>query len=479
MADIPQGYREVPEEDRKKGKLFFDRGRTAAETGNYEYAIAMFIDGLAQDPDLKEAHQQLRDISLRRKAGGGKALGWLSKEGMSLRRSSKDDKQAMLNAEKLLAYDPGNTDLMVTMIQAAQRAGYYDTVLWLGPILMRANTDTTKPDHTKFIILKDIYKTVDQWHLAIEAAHKALEMRPDDMDLSTELNHLSAQLTMKRGKYDSSTSFRDSVKDMQKQSDLMAGDSDLRTTSAIDRMIELARQELAESPNEPGKITKLVDALLKAETMDRENEAIELLNDAYKKSGQFRYRLRIGEIKLAQLNRMERSMRASLGTSPSPADKSNYAQFVQEKTEEELKEFQMAADAYPTDVRFRFEAAKRLFMLRRFTDAIPVFQHARTDPKYRADATLALGRSFLEADYLDEAHDTIKTLIDEYPVPGDKRSMQMNYWMGRTLEKKGDVPAALKYFSQVAQWDFNYLDVQSRIKSLRASEQAKAAENKG
>jgi hypothetical protein len=45
----------------------------------------------------------------------------------------------------------------------------------------------------------------------------------------------------------------------------------------------------------------------------------------------------------------------------------------------------------------------------------------------------------------------------------------MHYWYGRALEEKGDTAAAVKNYSQVAQWDFNYKDVQTRIKALRAA----------
>src|SRR6476659_4303444 len=74
---LPQGYRDIPLEDRKKAKAFFDRGGTVAGTGNYDYAIEMYIQGLNLDPEGVEGHQALRDISLRRKAGGGKAIGML------------------------------------------------------------------------------------------------------------------------------------------------------------------------------------------------------------------------------------------------------------------------------------------------------------------------------------------------------------------------------------------------------------------
>ena len=101
VAEVPEGYKEVPPEDRAKAKVFFERGKTVAGTGNYEYAIEMYLQGFALDPDAIDAHQELRDISLKRKASGGKAMGFL--EAMKLKRPNSDDKVNMLNAEKLMS----------------------------------------------------------------------------------------------------------------------------------------------------------------------------------------------------------------------------------------------------------------------------------------------------------------------------------------------------------------------------------------
>src|SRR5436190_24027785 len=158
---LPKGYRDIPEEDRRKAQVFFDRGNTVAGTGNYEYAIEMYLQGLAIDPEAVDAHQTLREISLKRKASGGKPLGMF--QAMKL-KGGKDEKEQLLNAEKLLAYDPGNTDHMVRMIQNAYKGGFYDTILWLGPILLLANKDSTggggpagcgqKQNYDKYIITK-------------------------------------------------------------------------------------------------------------------------------------------------------------------------------------------------------------------------------------------------------------------------------------------------------------------------------------
>ncbi len=211
MPDFPPGQHEASELDQKKAKAFFDRGNTVAGTGQYEYAIEMYISGLGFDPDLAEAHQSLRDISLKRKVGGGKALGFM--EAMKLKRPSKDDKQNLLNNEKLLAYDPGNTDYMIGVLQNAARGGFYNTVMWIGPIVQKANADSPKPEVNKFIVLRDAYMSLQQWKLATDACHYAAMLRPDDMDLQKSLRNLGAKHAAVAGNYEKAKNFTESVKD--------------------------------------------------------------------------------------------------------------------------------------------------------------------------------------------------------------------------------------------------------------------------
>lgn len=466
MASIPEGYREVPEEDRIKAKSFFDRARTPGNTGNFEFCIELFLLGLALDPDAVPAHQELRDYSMKRKASGGKPVGFF--EAMKLRRGSKDDKQNMLNAEKLLAYDPGNTDYMVSLMQNAHRGGYFDTVLWIGPILQRANADSKKPEFSKFIILRDVYKSLNQWQLATDATNYALRMRPEDMELQTELKNLGAMSTMKEGNYGEAGSFRDSVKDMGKQARLMFAEKDVQDMGGHAAMIAEAEAEYKADPEDIGKTMRLVDALEKTENPDYESRAIEILQKLHDQTKQYRYRMRIGAIQIKQMSRMERGKRAALAADPTNADlRQEYTQLRKEQTQFELDEFQAAAREYPTEMRYKFETGKRMFNLGMHKDAIPVLQQARNDPKYRVDAGLLLACSFLEAGYADEADETLANLIRDYPIQGDTKSKDMFYWRARTLEQKNQKAESLQHYSKVAQWDFNYRDVQARMKKLK------------
>ena len=467
MAELPSDYQEIPEEMSRKAKAFFDRGNTVAGTGNYEYAIEMYLTGLALDPESADAHQTLRDIALKRKASGGKAIGFM--DAMKLKRPSKDDKQNLLNNEKLLAYDPGQTDYMVGVLQNAVRAGFYKTVMWIGPILQQANADSPKPEVQKFIILRDAYKSLQHWKLAADACHYAYMLRPDDMDLQRELKDLGAKDTIEKGNYQKSKSFTDSVRDAEGQHRRLNEDKDVHTLDQMTILINQAEKEWKADPADPGKIGKFTDVLVKTEVPDYENRAIDILQDAFEKSKQFRFRMKIGQIRMGQMSRMERTLRAAVNSKPGDQTAlQEYAQFRQEKLEEELKEYQLASENYPTDTKLKFEIGTRLAQLRRFDEAIPVFQQLRVDPKYRTDASLQLGTSFLEAGYTDEAVDTLADLIGNYPHKGDAKSINMTYIYGRALELKKEIQAAIKAYSQVAQWDFSYKDVQARIKKLRS-----------
>ncbi len=466
MADETPEYHEIPEADRKKAKAFFDRGDTVARTGNYEYAIEMYLQGLNIDPDAVEAHATLRDISLKRKAAGGKSMGMMDK--LKLGRPGKDDKLNLLNQEKLLAFDPGNTDHMIGVLQSALRGGYFDTVLWMGPILQTANKDSAKPELKKFIILRDTYKILKKWKLAADACNYAVLLRPDDMDLTRELKDLGAMETMHKGNYEAGESYRKSQKDAAGQDQRNKIDSDVRTMDQLGQLLAAAEAEWKAEPNEPGKINKYVDVLCKTEQPDYEHKAIDILQAAFDKTGQFRFRLRLGQVKIQQMTRMERQLRAAANANPQDAEaKQTWAQFAQEKLTTELEEWQLAAENYPTGGVYKWEVAIRLVQLRRFEEAIPLLQQLRVDPKYKNDAGGLLGRAFLEAGYVDESIDTLAQVTGDYPAKGDVKHTDMMYIYGRALEQKGEKQTALKSYSTVAQANFNYRDVQQRIKKLR------------
>src|SRR5438067_1124410 len=191
MSDLPP-YQDIPEEDRKNAQTFFEKGKKVADAGQYDFAISMYLMGIAKDPENTDAHQALREISLKRKASGGKDLGFMEK--MGLKKTAKEDRDGLVNAEKLLCYNPGDVGSMLGVAQAAYKGGFYDTAMWAAQLAMAANISAPKgPDYKTFIALKDIYKSLHQWPQAAEACQWAAKLRPDDMELGKEARDIGAQ----------------------------------------------------------------------------------------------------------------------------------------------------------------------------------------------------------------------------------------------------------------------------------------------
>jgi hypothetical protein len=122
----------------ENAQLRFQRGHEAASKGDFDSAVEMFLQGIVLDPDDLEAHQQLRDIALHRKMAGGKPVGQIA--AWKLRRKA-DDKQRMLNALRLLSYDPGNSDHMMQFVQSAYGSGCERAAEWMRRILKKAMAD--------------------------------------------------------------------------------------------------------------------------------------------------------------------------------------------------------------------------------------------------------------------------------------------------------------------------------------------------
>jgi tetratricopeptide (TPR) repeat protein len=476
---VADQYQAISEEEQAKAKTFFERGREVANTGNFDYAIEMFLQGLTIDPENVEAHTELREIALKRKASGGKGLGMMDR--LKSKATGKDEKQNMLQAEKNLAMDPGDTGFMEALLTSAHKAGFFDTVMWIGPILQKANAEAKKPEFNKFIVLKDVYKRLamdnstpprvrpELFKRATVACQLAAQLKPDEMELSTELKNLGALHTQVEGKYDQGGSFRDSIKDRETQEKLQAQDKDVHELGVMGKLINDAEAQYQLDPTEPGKLLKLVDVLEKTEHPDYESRAIELLDEWHKKTKQFRFRKRVGEIQMRQWRRMEQSQREYLlAHKDDEQAKKDFEQFLHDRWEFELAEFNLWAENYPTDMTFRYQAARRLFELKRYEESIPLFQAAEQDAKYRTQARLYQGRAFFGLEFYDEAVDTLDNLVKEY-VNEDDAAKEMRYWAARAHEARGDNEVAIKLYSAIVRMEFNYKDVQLRIRKLRAA----------
>jgi TolA-binding protein len=439
-----------------KGKKFFDRADQVSETGNWDFAIEMYLEGIRREPEeLERGHKALRKAALNRKAQGGKPVGML--DAIKL-RPTKDPVESLVNASHLLAKEPGNVTHMVAVMKAAQQAELPEVTRWIGEIILEAERQAKKPNKRVLVVAAESFGAIEEYSLATQAADMAAKIDPNDNKVAQMAKDFSTMATIKQGKYDKDGKFTESVKDMDKQLELSQRDQMVQSRDFIEQEIERARADYEDRPEKPGLVDGLVDALLKVEEEAYENQAIDVLKKAYADTKAYRFKSRMDDILIRQKRRRYNELR-------NEGRKEEATEQAKDLLAFELRVFADRAANYPTDLSIKFELGRRQLTAGQIDEAIASLQQAQRDPKRRIQALTYLGQAFSRKGWHREAVETYERALEH--EPGEARAKDLHYYLGLELKEMDEIDKALDHFSEVAQLDYNYRDVRDQIEELR------------
>jgi len=456
---------EESSEDLAKAKVFFEKARKAAETGNFDYAIEMYLDGLHCDPEaLQEGHLPLCELALHRKGKGGKKPTMVERV---KRLRGKTPLEHLLNAEYLFAKDPDHLPYAEAMLKAAIAGGYQKTAQWLANLIFQTNNAVEKPSVQTYILLKDSYASLGQFDKAVAACQRACKLKPNDGQLAEEFKNLSAELTMASGKYNMEGDFRQSIKDRESQVKLYSQDRVVKTDTYRVSAVEEARKKLAQNPNLPQNIFELAGALSDLQNENAENEAIALLENAYNTKKDFTFKQRAGQIKIKQLKRKIRQSNVVLKARADDATKAEIQRLTAQLNSYELQHYQLCVQNYPTDLQMKYEYGVRLLRNKHYNEAIPLLQEAQKDPRRKISAFDKIGYCFFMKGWYTDAIDVFTQAINSYEIKDDGIAKELRYNLARAYEENGNIQEALELYRKIAQLDFAYKDVSQRVDKLR------------
>jgi tetratricopeptide (TPR) repeat protein len=435
-----------------KGKVFFERAEEVAETGNWDFAIELFIEGIKREPgNIEQGHQRLREVSLSRKVQGGKGPGMGDK---FKHRLGKDTETNMVNSAFLLAKEPGSQQLMNQVRQCAVKLELPELVKWICEILLESQRQAPKPNVKLLMMLAEDFSGVDEYLKAMQACEMAGKLMPDDAVIQQTYSDLSARYTMFKGKYGEEGDFSEKVADLEGQQALSQKDNLVQSEEFLLKEIDKARSEYIADPEVSGKVNGLVDALLKMVDEAYEGEAIDVLTKAHQDSGAYQFRVRIGDIKIRQMTRRYRKL-AKAG------DRDAAKTQLRAQLAFELEEYKERSINYPTDLKIKFELGRRQYLAATYDDAIASLQQAQRDPRRHLAAMSYPGQAFEAKGWLREASETYARALESEMT--EDKAKDLRYNLGSVLEKMGQLVPAREQFSAVAQADYNYKDVRERL----------------
>lgn len=452
----------------ENAQRFFDRAKTVGETGNYEYAMQLWLGGLKQDASSMTGLDAFLSAAVNYKGKPGKEL-----------LSAVDGKTAVdryLQAVLDWGLKIQDGSLAVKAVEAAARLGLPEHVHYLGEKALQVVRG--KPKKGLYVRLMEAFAQVQAFDLAVLAGDTAVQLDPSDGPLSTQVKNMSASATMSRGGFEDAGQeggYRRNVRDAEKQRQLEEGERTVKTEETQDRLIADIEAEYQRRPDDLPTIQTLAKRLLERGRPEDEDRAYRLLMKAFEDTKQYRLRQDAGRIRVRKAKRQLLVYRDQAQQNPEDAKaQANYEEAQKKFLSLEIAELKLSVENYPTDLSLKFELGRRNFDLGLFDEAIGLLQEAKGDARYRGHALALLGRSFQSMGWHDEAIATYRQAIDAQGTLSEELGLELRYGLMCSLAEKSALEQDLslaeeaeKLASSIAIENFSYRDIRQRREDLK------------
>lgn len=464
------GFQPQPE----KARVWFDYARTAADSFNYEYALACYANGIKLDPDAMSAHESMFEVAIKYMNKGGKPA--TGKELKAVEDGSPMGRFA--SAEFAWMKEVANPALAIKALEQAIKVGKLEYGKWIAPKVLNIALRAKKVSKGQLIALKELFKPVEAWNEAIAAMQKAKELDPSDADLDKELKDLSAQRAMDQGGYEKAAGkeggFRQFVKDSDKQRQLIEQESIVTSEATEQRNLQRAKDQYDQNPKNPESISIYAQLLKKQGSPQAEMAAYEVYMRGFKDINEYRFRMAAGDIKIEQLRREVDALHSKADAAPTDeALKTQLDAARKRLLDLESAEVGERVSRYPTDRPMKMRLGEIEFALGNYEGAMAALQSAKDEPKLRVRAGHMLGRCFEAEGWHVEAISEFKEAIAALDATERDLELQIRYDLmvslighARVERSVEHAREALEICSGIARKNITYRDIRAKRKEV-------------
>ena len=464
---------ELAPEIRQMADNCFERGAQATMKGNLDYALRLYMDGLKYNPrDVEKGHTGLRELSLlRRGSGKGGGIGSIFTQLRgTISQTLGRPKEAMMDLLGAVASNPQNFTLLAQLMQTARRLNYTEVAIFWGEAAREESVRSKKPQKQIFTTLADLYESINEYKKALDSLAFAIKIDPGDRTLDQRAKNLAAQVSIASSRLESVKGFHDIILD-KAQAAKSASQKVIHTEEQLETQYKELLEAYRADPLNPTKVAALADCQYRRGNMD---EALKLLGSALAQTKEYRFKMRMDDIRMSEYRRILREIKEGLDADPTRADlKAKRQEVVAQRDAFEFEVFAERQKQYPTDMNIRYELGVRQYHVSQYDDAIVSFQQATRDPKRRIQALNMLGRCFFGKKLYQEAQSQFETAIQQYEMSTDPLAKELRYHLAMSFEAQAKWAQAIEWYSVIVQQDYTYRDAAKRLEFLRK----KAAES--
>ena len=456
--------------DAEKKKIAADcwkKGSEAMSKENWDYAIEMFGKSVMLVPDNLLYRQTLRGVE-RKKYGdngsGAKMAGLrLTKVKTRIKTSHlKKNWDAVDRAvEDGLKINPWEATLLFELGVAARERGFSEVAT---DAMRNAVANDTK---NKMFAreLAELLESRGDYSEASKIWQRLAKLDPTDAEARTKAMQVLTDNVIDRGGYEGAETTRDAMADDEVAKRLgtaTGGPADGPGQSEEADLVHQVRREpenvdhrlnLATFYRKSGKLEEAALTLKEALDISGGNTGIrENLEDV--ELDLLRHNLNLARDKTTEEADNEEALR-------------NVKALNGELIMREIEVFSSRVERYPNDLKMKFDLGTRFVKIKKYAQAIPLFQVCVKDNRLETGALASLGKCFiaekkgkLAIRQFEKAVESINQ-IDEPDL-----YKEIHYYLGRLLEEEGDKSTAEHHYTEVLAVDYEYKDALARMEGL-------------
>jgi tetratricopeptide (TPR) repeat protein len=459
INEISAGFREM-----------FDKGMTAYQRQNLDYAITIFGQILEKEPGFYDCREALRAAQFKRASASAgffkktfsKASNapLLAKAQMTTRNNPLE---TMLLAEQVLNTDPYSTMAHKLLADAAMIADLPKTAVLSLEIIHK----NSPKDKGIALRLAEALPRVGQLSKAEEIYRALLAADPSDTDIPQRLKDLAADRTMNEGGYgalaDGKGSYRDILKDKKASVAMEQEQREVKTEDVADNLIREYEARLLTEPSNLKLMRSLAELWAQKEEFDKALAYYHRMEEAGQGSDAALEKAIIDMTLKKFNNTLDKLDRQS------PDYEIQSAQIHADMRAYEISECQRRVEKYPTDLAIRFEMGVLYYQAGKISEAIQELQKAQTSPHKRIPSLYHLGLCFGKRGMFDLAARTFQNAIKEKQLFDDEKK-ELIYSLGCMLEKLKKTEEAIEQFKLIYEVDIGYKDVAAKVDAYYAGQ---------
>jgi tetratricopeptide (TPR) repeat protein len=451
-------------------RVLVTRGNDALMRDNFDYAIDLFTQVLAKQPEVFDVRRALRNAQAKKHSktsgffkkmlSGASAAPLITKAQIALRSNPGE---ALAVAEQILNADPQNNAAHRIVVEAARVLELPKTAVLSHEILFR----NSPKDRDIAIAYATALADTGSVNKAETVLADLANEYPRDNELALALKNISARKTMDEGGYDEladgTGSYRDILKNKEEAVALEQQNRQVQTEDTAERLIAQYEARLQTEPTNVKLLRLLAELFTQKKDFDQaldyyaKVKATDVGNDPTLDRAIAETTTRKMEHQIAQLD----------PASPECAEQT--AALQAQKQEYQIQECQKRVERFPTDLAIRFEMGLLYFKAGKVGEAIQEFQKAEGNPHKRIAAMNYLAQCFAKRKMYDLAARKLQAALKEKPA-FDEEKKELTYNLGTVLDSMGKKDEAVEQYKLIYEVDIGYRDVAAKVDAYYASQ---------